>query len=470
MQSTIRLNAVPFFFVKPFFSETVGTDIFMERPHTIQDYFPYIAHRLKNRSYRRAARICTLLSRRLFAEVEVLGLAPLVRQRRDEQRRGDVTINIYIARHLSEFDWQELQRVLAGVDMMAAIQAGDNLFIGPLDPVLRHYGGFKVFRDEARLFAPDWLPQLWYTLLDRLWQRRPLRRLLTAIGMQRRQPLIIDQTLARDIYVAYLHHLIHVEGRDVLIFPEYSKGPDKKVKYGRSYTGRLLEFTPLIFKLLRDINKKTDRKIQIVPVHISYERVVEDQTFRTLAQLKANRVTKPLTYVVDYFFNYTHWLYQKQRGRVVIRFGKPMPMRKRMDFKLRLHEDVRRHVGMLQTVFPTQVVGYAFRDDRELTEKKLAQRVAQTVQELRQTPADLRYVENLTPQEIIRSAYAHFYMHKKRCVLLRDPATAVYRVLRPDVIAQYRNHILHLFETWHLTDELRKFVGIFRDQPEKKSF
>jgi len=442
----------------------------MARLENIEAYFPYVAHRLKNKSYRREAQICGILSRRLFAEIEVIGFEPLVQQRRAERERGEHTVNIYIARHLSEFDWQELQRVFGGADMMTTIQAGDNLFIGPLDPVLRHFGGFKVFREEVRLFSPDWRLQLWYRLLDHLWRRRPVRRLFSALGMKRREPLIIDQTLARDIYVAYLHHLIHIEGRDVLIFPEYSKNENKKVKYGRSYSGRLLEFTPLIFKLLRDINKKTPRKIQIVPVHISYERVVEDQTFRTLEQLKSNRVTKPFTYLVDYFFNYTHWLYQKQRGRVVIRFGEPLVLRKRMDFRVRLHEEVRKRVGMLQTVFPTQVVGYAFGDARQLSEADLVQRVKKTVEELRKTGADLRYVENLTAPEIIKSAYGFFHMHRKRCALLYDPLTATYRVLRPDVVTQYRNHILHLFETWHVSDELRKLIGIFRDSPEKRSF
>ncbi|MCX8043420.1 MAG: 1-acyl-sn-glycerol-3-phosphate acyltransferase [Desulfobacterota bacterium] len=442
----------------------------MERPEKIQDYFPYVAHRLKNKSYRREARLCTLLSRRLFSDIEVIGFDPLVRQRRAELEHGDHTVNIYIARHLSEFDWQELQRIFGEADMMATIQAGDNLFIGPLDPILRHYGGFKVFREEVRLFSPNWLAQLWFSMLDRLWQRKAIRKVLTALGMKRRQPLIVDQMLARDIYVAYLYHLIHEEGRDVLIFPEYTKTQDKKIKYGRSYSGRLLEFTPLVFKLLRDINKKTHRKIQIVPVHLSYERVVEDQTFRTLEKMKTNRVTKPFTYIVDYFFNYTHWLYQHHRGRLVIRFGEPIVLRKRMDFRLRLHEEVRKRVGMLQTVFPTQVLGYAFGDAQQLPENELIRRVEKTLQELRQTAADLRYVENLSPREIIAAAYPHFNMHRKRCALLYDPTNATYRVLRPDVISQYRNHILHLFEKWHVSDELRKFIDLFRDQPEKKSF
>ncbi|MEI6128356.1 MAG: hypothetical protein WCQ99_17570, partial [Pseudomonadota bacterium] len=249
----------------------------------MEKYFKYVDHRLKNRDYRLEYRIFTFISKRLFAGTEVVGLAPLVEQRKEEKRQGNTTINIYVSRHLSEFDWQEVQRVLCGVNMMAAVQAGDNLFIGPMGPLLRHLGGFKVFREEARLFSENWLAQIAYAFVDRLWEQKAFHALFSTVRLTRRKPVVIDQMLTRDIYVAYLNHLIGNGDRDILMFPEYSKSADNKTKYGRSYSGKFLDFTPLIFKLLRDINKKTERKLQIVPVNISYERVVEDQAFRTLA-------------------------------------------------------------------------------------------------------------------------------------------------------------------------------------------
>lgn len=436
----------------------------------VENYFKYVAHHLKPRPYYPEYRAFSFISRKVFASTEVIGLQPLIEQRREEKRQGEKTINIYVARHLSEFDWQEIQRLFGGANMMSAVQAGDNLFIGPLDPLLRHLGAFKVFRDETRIYSAHWLANILLPLVYRLWNYKRLRPLLSRLKLKKREPLVIDQGLMRDIYVAYMKHLIDREGRDILVFPEYSKEADKKVKYGRSYSGKLLEFTPLIFKLLRDINKKTDRKIQIVPVNVSYERVVEDQTFRTLQQMKANRVTRPLTYLADYFFNYTHWIYQKKRGRVTIKFGEPIPLRKRMDFKIRLHEDARKKVGALQTVFPTQVVGYAFDDARELSESELLKRVEKTLHELKDVNADLRYVEHLAAKDIIESAYGHFHLHTKRCVILRNDAKKTYKVMRPDVLSQYRNHILHLFEKWHAKDELKKIVDLFRDTPEADSF
>ena len=308
---------------------------------TINTYFKYIEHHLKNKPYRLSYAIANFISRRVFSSVEVIGLDALIQQRRTEAAQGTKTINIYIARHLSEFDWQEIQRVLAGANMMSTIQAGDNLFIGPLDPLLRHHGAFKVFRDEVRIFSAHWLANSIYKTLDVFWHDPLFKKLFPAIGLKQRQPVTIDATLAKDIYVAYMKQLIDVEARDILLFPEYLKLADKKIKYGRSYSGKLLEFTPLIFKLLRDINKKTERMLQIVPVNVSYERVVEDQSFKTLEKMKTNKITKRFVYLADYFFNYTHWLYQHQKNRVVIKFGEPEPLRKSMDFKIRLHDDLR---------------------------------------------------------------------------------------------------------------------------------
>lgn len=436
----------------------------------VEKYFKYVDHRLKNKSYKWEYKLASFISKRLFSGVDVSGLDRLQKQRSAEKPLGQQTLNIYIARHLSEFDWQEIQRVMGGIDMMPAIQAGDNLFIGPLDPVLRHHGAFKVFRDQARIFSDHWLANSIYKFIDPFWKDPFLKQVFPLFGFKHRAPVVIDANLAKDIYIGYMKHLIEVEGRDILIFPEYLKLPDKKVKYGRSYSGRLLEFTPLIFKLLRDINKKTERKIQIVPVNVSYERVVEDQSFKTLERMKHNRLKKRFVYFADYFFNYTHWLYQPERGRVVIKFGEAVALKKTMDFKLRLHDDIRKKVGLLQTVFSTQIVGYAFADDRELSEGELVRRVEKTVQELKKTDADMSYVEKLSTQEIIQSAYEHFNLHPKRRFLVRNEAKKTYSVLRQDVLSQYRNHISHLFEKWYEPERLMKIIDIFRDGSQSEAF
>lgn len=438
--------------------------------NSAEKYFPLVNHRLKNRRYQREYAITSFISRRLFARVEADGLKELERQRRAEEAQGAKTVNIYIARHLSEFDWQEIQRLLAGVDMMAAIQAGDNLFIGPLNPLLRHHGAFKVFRDQARIFSDHWIANSLYKLIEPVWKIPFLKKPLSLLGFTCREPLVIDANLAKEIYIAYMKHLIEIEGRDILIFPEYLKLKDKSVKYGRSYSGRLLEFTPLIFKLLRDINKKTERQLQIVPVNVSYERVVEDQSFKTLEKMKTRKLTRRFVYLADYFFNYTHWLYQPARGRVLVKFGEPVPLKKSLDFKFRLHDDIRKKVGQLQTIFPTQIVGYAFADKHELPEADLIKRVEKTRQALKKTGADMRFVESLSTGEIIASACDHFNLHPKRRFLVKNETKKAYRVLRPDVMAQYRNHIIHLFEKWYETDQLMKIIDIFRDEGDHAAF
>ena len=425
----------------------------------IEQYFPLVEHRLKPRPYPIEQAICNWLSRRMFADIQVSGLEPLLAQRRAEAAQGDQTVNIYIARHLGEFDWQEIQRCLTAHRIPAAVQAGDNLFIGPLDPLLRHLGGFKVFREEARLYAGSWLRNAFRKAGARLHARAGFKQLLALLGVRPQPAIVVDAALARDIYTAYMQHLINVEGRDILVFPEYTKTVDKKTKYGRSYSGHLLDFTPLLFRLFKDLNKKTGRRLQLVPVNVSYERIVEDQTFQRLEQIKANARTRRFTYLVDYFFNYTHWIYQRRTARVKLAFGAPVPLRKKMDFKLRLHEDLRKRVGALQAVFPTQVLGYAMREDRTLTATILYERVARLLAALERTEADISALDGLSPAQIVDQAYALFDQHPKRRIIRRTRADGTYRVLRPDVLSQYGNHIAHLFERWHDVEHLKKMLG-----------
>lgn len=431
-----------------------------EKP--IESYFPYVCHHLKTGSYALSSRFFAFLARRLFARIDVYGLDALVEQRCREEAEGGAAVTIYIARHLSEFDWQEIQRALAGRGLMACVQAGDNLFIGPLGPVLRHLGAFKVFREETVVYAPTWVANACRACCALLLRRPGLRRAARLLGIRPPEPQLIDQVRAKEIYTAYLKHLIDVEGRDILMFPEYSKTEDKKTKYGRSYSGRLLEFTPLIFRLLREINKTTGRRIQLVPVNVSYERIVEDQTFRKLEKMKSSRVQKPFTYLVDYFFNYTHWIYQRKKGTIAICFGQPVELRKKISIGYKLQEEMRKRVGALQMIFPTQVFASAFAQDTSLPEEELLERVDKIMTALRRAGADLRYVAGFSAREIVDQAHALFDQHRKRRIVRKRQRSGTYEVLRPDVLGQYRNHIAHLLEKHPLRDQLIKILDFFR--------
>ena len=140
------------------------------------------------------------------------------------------------------------------------------------------------------------------------------------------------------------------------------------------------------------------------------------------------------------------------------------------DFKIRLHDDIRKKVGQLQTVFPTQIIGYAFHDKTTLTEAELFRRVEKTVAELKKIGADIRHVEKLSTKQIIQSAYDHFDLHQKRRLLIRDSGKKTYSVVRPDVLMQYRNHIAHLFEKWYEPDQLIRIIDIFRDGADAENF
>ena len=439
----------------------------MTKERNIEDYFKFVFHNIKDKDYNLEKKICDFITRRIFDRVDVIGLDEIAAQRKQEDIAGNRTVNIYINRHLSEFDWFEMQRVLANVNMVTSVQAGDNLFIGPLDPLLRHLGGFKVFREDVNLFSSHWLSHGIYKFLDTLLKWNLLFSIYSFFCFKRPCAITIDKTLAKDIYVAYLNHLITVEGRDILMFPEYIKNSDKTIKYGRSYSGALLDFTPFLFKLIKGISKKTDINIQIVPVNLSYERVVEDQTFRTLERMKAHRFLKHFTYICDYIFNYTHWMFQGKKGRVVIKFGTPIPLKKKIDFRIRLHDEARKRVGALQTVFPSQIVAYSFHNDHEVSENDLCRRVENTITDLRVAKADLSYVDDLSPTDIIHSAYAQFNHNLTRRIMRKNSKENTYIVQRPDVVAQYSNHILHFFEKWYDKDQLIKTIKVFREKEEE---
>src|SRR5512136_1055796 len=64
-----------------------------------------------------------------FSEVEYSGLEKVLAKTRAGKRL------IFIPDHQSEYDWLLLQNKLFRSGVRTAIQAGDNLFVGPLDPI-----------------------------------------------------------------------------------------------------------------------------------------------------------------------------------------------------------------------------------------------------------------------------------------------------------------------------------------------
>jgi len=123
-----------------------------------------------------------------FSDVQFHGLEPVVAKARQGRRL------IFIPDHQSEYDWLLLQNKLFRSGVRTAIQAGDNLFVGPLDPILRGCGAFMSVRHEKSFYSTHWI----YDLLARALGQRPIR--VTREQYSRLYPKQLARILGREGY------------------------------------------------------------------------------------------------------------------------------------------------------------------------------------------------------------------------------------------------------------------------------
>lgn len=274
-------------------------------PRELEALYPYIGHR-----YRPVTEfggwVYTALVNSAFCRVTALGqqLVPEVATGMPRRHPGD-PVFVYVGRHRSEFDYTLLLTTLFQVGKFALTQAGDNLFIGPLDPLLRAKGAFKVLRfkegEVKTYYAPSWLKDS----LRKQWaQVRGLRRL------QRRKPVTITREGYRELYPRYIAHLVR-GGYDLQIFPEYEWSASGKKRVGRSKTGLLNPFAPAVFEALLAAQEETGRPVYLVPVSVNYERVPEDTNIRRIQAVREYlarrlRMGHALGSAVSYIFDFAY--------------------------------------------------------------------------------------------------------------------------------------------------------------------
>ena len=215
-------------------------------------------HNWNRQTLRSVSYICEhFLFKGCFSNIEVNGLERLLEKVQAGKRL------IFIPDHQSEYDWLLLQSRLFLADIRTVIQAGDNLFIGPLDPILRGCGAFMSVRDKHSFYSSHWL----YNLLAKHVGKRPI---------------VIDRDSYNRLYVKQLKRIFGREHYNLLVFPGYETDPYSGiVKYGRSYSGMFNPLSPYVFitvsKALRELGI---RDAEYIPVSVSYERVPEDVLFR----------------------------------------------------------------------------------------------------------------------------------------------------------------------------------------------
>ncbi len=319
-------------------------------------------HRRNSRKVRRVARFCR---RRLFSgcfpRLEVEGIEGVL----DLVRNGRRVV--FIPNHQSEYDWVILQTVLVENDVKAAIQAGDNLFIGPLDPFLRHCGAFMTIRNERAFYSSRWYSG---------W-------LLKLLG---RKPVIVTREMYGKLYLRQLQKVLGEDGLHLIVFPGYDTDPySGEVKLGRSYSGSLNPLSPIVFagiaRAVQGIPECSDAVY--VPVNVSYERVPEDILFREYkARTRRSKIAK---YVYDHYYTFLKAplsrAVRRRQTRVVLMFGKAIPVKNGLRAREMAHR-MHHELGRLMRVYESQVLFHSIENRFRLSKSDLEQRVLEVIRKV----------------------------------------------------------------------------------------
>ena len=324
-------------------------------------------HNWNRQTLRSVSYICEhFLFKGCFSNIEVNGLERLLEKVRAGKRL------IFIPDHQSEYDWLLLQSRLFLADIRTVIQAGDNLFIGPLDPILRGCGAFMSVRDKHSFYSSHWL----YNLLAKHVGKRPI---------------VIDRDSYNRLYVKQLKRIFGREHYNLLVFPGYETDPDSGlVKYGRSYSGMFNPLSPYVFitvsKVLRELGI---RDAEYIPVSISYERVPEDVLFR---EFRATTHRPAMAkYIYDHYYTFFKAPYSKElrqeKSRVCMKFGEGIPV----DFSGRAREfaeTVRSEIAKLTRVYETTLIFHSIENRFTLPKRDLKLNVVRNIRRLLELDID----------------------------------------------------------------------------------
>lgn len=301
-----------------------------------------------------------------FSDVRVIGLDK-VKRKADSGKRL-----IFIPDHQSEYDWQLLQSKFFLADIKTVIQAGDNLFIGPLDPILRGCGAFMSIRESRSFYSSHWL----YNFSAKYLGKRPI---------------VIDRDAYSRLYLKQLERIFGKEGYNLLVFPGYETDPySGEVKYGRSYSGMFNPLSPYIFitvsRVLRELGIKD---AEYVPVSISYERVPEDVLFREFRA--KTHSTKMAKYIYDHYYTFFKAPFSKEihqeKSRVCVKFGEGIPT----DFSGRAREfaeTVRYEIAKLTRVYESTLIFHSIDNRFTLSKRDLKLNVVHNIRKLQSLNID----------------------------------------------------------------------------------
>jgi hypothetical protein len=342
---------------------------------------------------------------------------------------------ILVSNHLSEADFVETMLHFMNHHERLLIQGGDNLFIDnlaitteslslslDLDTYLRSRGAFQIIRKPK------------------------------TVQYQGKETQLNQKDVLR-LNKSYLFHLVE-EGEFILQYPGQSM-VDGIPKQGRTYTGMIDSFSRAIFQLLIEASVSTKKKIHIVPMNISYERVVEDEQFNVLLKMRAEQSSDAQLYMADLGYIIKQYLNPDRKTRLCIKFGQPEPMKLQYFWiryglgkkgaSVKLADQYYDKVMSLQSPFPPNIMFTAMKDCSRLDMTSLKEKIFPLMERLDFHGADMFYLKHdgelLAPDAIIEKTFEIF---GPRNIIAKNDGYV--EILQPDVATQYVNHIAYLFD------------------------
>lgn len=235
------------------------------------------------------------------------------------------TNTVFVPTHKSYFDYLILNYILYREKVtVPLVAAGDNLDFFPLSPVLRKMGAFFI--------------------------RRKIK----------------DDEFYKKILTTYLEQIV-TAGYNMEFF----------IEGGRSRSGMVRSPRTGMLKMLAEITKATNRKLYIVPVSITYEKLKEIEDYSREKQ----GVKQPES---EHFLKKVFTLFRANYGPVYVRFSQPIYLNTKFteETALRIAE-VQEKSSVISFSAVFSAVFMAF---ESLTIKQLIERMEQTVEILHTLP------------------------------------------------------------------------------------
>jgi hypothetical protein len=285
---------------------------------------------------------------------------------------------IFIPEHESEYDWLILQNILFRAGIRTAIQAGANLFLGPLDPIFRECGAFMSIRDEHKFYSRHWISNLMLRFLGK-------------------KPVVIDKDRYSQIYGKQLKQILGREQLNLLVFPGYETDPySGAVKYGRSYSGEFNPLSPFVFIMVsKALREQAISDAEYIPVNVVYERVPEDILFRDFkAKTKKKKIAK---YIYDHYYTFFKAPFSKElhqvKSQVCVKFGNGIPAHittKARDFA----EKLRFQISRLQRVYASMIIFYSLNNKFIISKKELHKNIQANFEKLKAKNIDCSPIQD----------------------------------------------------------------------------